>query len=106
MAHPARKISDEGIESARTSQALKEFVGRDRESREDRLSIWWISVMMGMVFLTLVLLMIRVQSSAPKNIHPTESAWYCQALPLFKILTQDSGSVLLPTCHTAVTLLP
>lgn len=68
----------------------------------DRVTIWLVSVGMVVVFLILVLFMLQVEFSRPKNTHPTESAWYCHALPLFKILSQDrSGSVLLLTCHTA-----
>lgn len=69
----------------------------------DRIAIWLVSVGMVVVFLILVLFMLQVEFSRPKNTYPTESAWYCQALPLFKILSQDrSGSVLPPTCHTAL----
>jgi hypothetical protein len=107
MANPARKISDEGIDSVIASQALNELVRREHQSRQDRGSIWLVIVMMVMVFLILVLFEIQVLISRPKNEHPTESAWYCHALPLFKILSRDRpGSVLPPTCHTAVTLLP
>jgi hypothetical protein len=54
---------------------------------------------MVVIFLILVLFMLLIEFSRPKNTHPTESAWYCHALPLFKILSQDrSGSVLPPTC--------
>jgi hypothetical protein len=109
MACPAGEISDEGIESAKTSQALEEFFRRERQSREDRFSIWWVSVGMVMVFLILVSLLIQVLLSGPttQNRYPTESAWYHYTLPLFKILSRDGpGSVLPPICHTAVTLLP
>ncbi|HJT19073.1 MAG TPA: hypothetical protein VJ746_01305 [Nitrospira sp.] len=109
MVYSARKGSDEGIEShfAKTHEALNERFRQERRSREDRISIWWIGVMMAMVFLILVFLMNRVLSSMPKNNHPTESAFYCEALPLFDVLGPDrSGSVLLPACYTAVTLLP
>ena len=69
----------------------------------DRLSIWLVSVGMVLVFLILILFMIQVEISRPKNTHPTESAWYCYTLPSFKILNRDrSGSVLPPTCHTAL----
>lgn len=85
MAYPAREISEEGIESAETSQALKEFIWRERQSREDRVSIWWVSIEMVMIFLILVLLLIQVVFSGPKNRHPPESAWYHHALPLFNI---------------------
>lgn len=107
MAYPAREISDEGIESPKTSQALKDFFRRERQSQEDRLSIWWVSVGMAMVFLILVSLLIQVVFSGPKNRHPTESAWYHHALPLFQILSRDRpGSILPSICPTAVTLLP
>jgi hypothetical protein len=107
MATPAREISNQGIESAKTSQALKEFFRRERQSREDQVSIRWIGVMMGMVFLILVLLMIQILSSGPKNTHPTESAFYCHSLPLLKILTRDRpNSVLTSSCHIALSLLP
>jgi hypothetical protein len=107
MLFRARETSHEGIESANTSQALKEFIRQERESREDHVSICWISIMMVMMFLILVLLMIEFHLAAPKNRHPTESAFYCHALPLFNVLTRDRlGSVLPPTCHSAVTLLP
>jgi hypothetical protein len=107
MAYPAREISNEEIESARTSQALKEFFRQERQSREDCVSIWWVSVGMVMVYLILVLLLIQILFSGPKNRHPTESAWYRYALPLFTILSQDRpGSVLPPTYHIADTLLP
>lgn len=94
------------IESAKTSQALKEFCGRERQSREDRVSIWWVSVEMGILLLILVVLLIRAQFARPKNSHPTESAWYRHALPLFKILSEDRLGSVLPICHAAVTLLP
>lgn len=101
MAYLAGKISDEGIESLSASQALKELLRRERLSREDRVSTWWVSVMMVMVFLVLVLFLIHVSISTPKNRHPTESAWYCHTLPLVNILSGDRpGSILLPTCHT------
>jgi len=102
MAYPARKKSDEGIESpiAKTDEALNEGVRRERLSRADRVSIWWISVMMVMVFLILVLFMIQVLFSKPKSRYPTESAWYCHDLPLFNILSRDRPDSVLPsTCH-------
>jgi hypothetical protein len=103
MAYPAREISNEEIESAKTGKALKEFFRRERQSQEDRVSIWWVSVGMVMVFLILGLLLIQVLFVAPKNRHPTESAWYCHALPLFEILSRDRpGSNLPQNCHTAV----
>ena len=107
MAYPAREISNEGIESAKTSQALEEFLWRERQSREDRVSIWWISVGMVLVFLILVSLLIQVLFSGPKNRHPTESAWYHHSLPPLEILSRDRpGSVLPKIGRTAVTLLP
>ncbi len=67
----------------------------------DRITIWLVSLGMVVVFLILVLFMLQVEFSRPKNTHPTESAWYCHTLSLFKILSQDrSGSVLRPTCRT------
>ena len=75
MVYAVREISEE-IESAKTSEALKEFLRRERQSQEDRVSIWWVSVGMVMVFLILGLLLIQVVFVTPKNTHPTESAWY------------------------------
>ena len=107
MAYPGREIFHEGTESARTSQALGEFSQRERQFREDRVAIWWVSVGMVTTFLVLVLVLIEVFASGPKNSHPTESAWYCHALPPFNILSLNlSGSILAPTCYTAVTVLP
>ncbi len=103
MAYPARKITDEGTQSAiaKTHEAPNERVRRERLSRDDRISTWWIGVMMVMVFLILVLFLIQVLFSKPQNTYPTESAWYCHDLPLFEILSRDRpGSVLPPTCHT------
>jgi hypothetical protein len=72
-------------------------------SLTDRVSIWLLSLGMVLVFLILVLFLIQVVSSRPKNTHPTESAWYCYMLPLFKVLSQDrSRSVLPSTCHTSL----
>jgi hypothetical protein len=103
MTNPARKISDEEIDSLIMSQALNELFQRERQSREDRVSIWLVSVGMVIAFLILVLFMIQIVFSRPKNTHPTESAWYCHALPLVNILSRDSsGSVLPPTCHPAL----
>ena len=102
MTNPARKISDEGIDSLIMSQALNELFQRERQSREDRISIWLVSLGMVIAFLILVLFMIQIVFSRPKNTHPTESAWYCYSLPLVNILSRDSsGSVLPSTCHTA-----
>lgn len=107
MANPARKKSDEGIESPSASQALNELFRRECQSRKDRVTIWWVSVGMVTVFLILVLLIIQDIISGPKNRNPTESTWYCHALPFFNILSRERpGSFLLPTCHTAVTVLP
>lgn len=107
MACPARELPDKGIESAKTSRALEEFFRRERQSREDRVSIWWVSVGMVMAFLLLVSLLIQVSFSGPKNRNPTESAWYHHALPPFKILSRARlGSVLPPICHTALSFLP
>jgi hypothetical protein len=95
MACPSREVSHEGVESAKTSRALEEFLWRERQVREDRISIWWISVGMVLVFLILISLLIQVLFSGPKNIHPPESAWYHHALPLLEILGRDyPGSVL------------
>jgi hypothetical protein len=103
MTHPARQLSDEEIDSLAASQALNELFQREHRSREDRVSIWIVSLGMVMFFLILVLFMIQVVFFRPKNTHPTESAWYCQSLPLFSILTRHrSGSVLPPSCRTAV----
>lgn len=102
MAYPARKKSEEGIESptAKTDEALNEGVRREHLYRADRVSIWWISVMMVMVFLILVLFMIQVLFSKPKSRYPTESAWYCHDLPLINIFSRDRpGSVLPPPSH-------
>jgi hypothetical protein len=106
MANPARKISDEGIDSLIASQALNELFRREHQSREDRGSIWLVIVMMIMVFLILVLFEIEVLISKPKNEHPIESAWYRHALPLFKIVSRDRPSSVLPPTQTTVTLLP
>jgi hypothetical protein len=81
-----------------------ERFGRDRPSRDDRVSLWWFSVMMVMFFLILVIFLMQAFLSKPANKHPTESAWYCHALPLFNILSQErSGSVLPLPCHTRFT---
>jgi len=100
MTNPARKISDEGIDSLIASQALNELFQQERQSREDRVSIWLVGVGMVIAFLILVLFMIQIEFSRPNNTHPTESAWYRHTLPLVQILSRDrSGSVLSPTCH-------
>jgi hypothetical protein len=108
MANPAREVSsNQVIESVKTGRTLEERFPRKHQSRGDRVLIWWISVGMVMVFLILGLLLIQVLVSGPQNRTPTESAWYCHALPLINILSRDlSGSILAPTCHTAVTPLP
>ena len=105
MAYPAREVSsNEGIESVESGWTLEERFRRKHRSRGDGVLIWWISVGMVMVFLILGLLLIQVLVSGPQNRTPTESAWYCHPLPLINILSRDlSGSVLAPTCHTAVT---
>ena len=103
MADPASNRADERIErlSAKTDEALNERVRRARLPRADRVSTWWISVMMVVVFLILVLFLIQVLVSKPKSRYPTESAWYCHDLPLVNILSGDRpGSVLPPPCHT------
>jgi len=101
MACPASKMSDEGSESlnAKTHGVLNERVPRERQSREDRVLTWWVSVMMAMVFLILVLFLVQVIFSGPKNRHPTESAWYCNPLPLFKILSRDRLIPVFPPSH-------
>ena len=86
---------------AKTDEALNEGVRRARLSRADRVSTWWISVMMVVVFLILLLFLIQVLVSKPKSRYPTESAWYCYDLPLVNILSGDHpGSVLPPPCDT------
>jgi hypothetical protein len=100
MTKPERNISDEGIDSLMASQALNELFLRERQYQGDRVSIWLVSVGMVMFFLILLLFMIQVVFSRPNNTHPTESAWYCQRLPLFTILSHRSGSILPLTCHT------
>jgi len=103
MADPASNRADEGMERlrAKTDEALNEGVRRERLSRADRVSTWWVSVMMVVVFLILVFFLIQVTFSKPQNRYPSESAWYCHALPLVNILSRDHpGSVLPPTCHT------
>jgi len=58
---------------------------------------------MAVFFLILVLFMAQIVFSKPHNTHPTESAWYCQTVPLFEILGRDrSASVLSSTCRTAL----
>ena len=94
-ANPARKISDKEIDSLIGTQGQDKPSRRDSEFRKDSIAIWFLSVMMAMAFLMVVLLGIQGRSSRPKNATPTESAWYRQALPLFKILSRDrSGSIL------------
>lgn len=78
------------------SQAQDKPSRRERELQKDRIAIWLLSVMMAMVFLMIVLLAIEVRVSRPKNAHPTESAWYRQALPLFKILSPGGSGSILP----------
>ena len=77
---------------------------RDRESRADSVSTWWLSAMMIMVFIILVAFLIQVMFSKPEHRTPIESAWYCHALPLINILTPEHpGSVLPLPCHTLFT---
>jgi hypothetical protein len=95
-ANPARKISDKQIDTLIGSQGQNKPSGREREFRKDRIAIWFLSVMMAMTFLMVVLLGIQVRISRPKNATPTESAWYRQALPLFKILSRDRPGSILP----------
>ncbi|WHZ13615.1 MAG: hypothetical protein OJF52_000448 [Nitrospira sp.] len=89
MTNSARKISDEGIDSLIASQALNELFQQERQSREDRVSIWLVSLGMVIAFLILVLFMIQIVFSRPNNTHPTESAWYRHALPPVKIHSRD-----------------
>jgi hypothetical protein len=104
MAYRSRDVSYEEIESEKTSQALKQFFRRERQSQDDRASIWFVSAGMLTVLVILVLLIIQVFVSGRKNTHPTESAWY-HAIPLFKILSADSpGSDVPSTCHTPLLL--
>jgi len=105
MAYPARKKSDEGIESpiAKTDEALNEGVRRERLSRADRVSIWWISVMMVMVFLILVLFMIQVLFSSRKadiQLKAPGTATLCPS-SLFSV-----GTGLNPFFHRPATLKP
>lgn len=107
MAYATGEISDEGIDSAKTSQALREFLWREHQLRENRVSIWWIGIEMAMIFLVLILLLFQVIFSGPRNAHPPESAWYRHAAPLFKILGRDRhGSVLVPVGDFSVTFPP
>jgi hypothetical protein len=70
-------------------------------SLTDRVSIWFLSLGMVLVFLILVLFLIQVVSSRPKNTHPTESAWYCYTLPHFKIVSRDRPAPILSrTCRS------
>lgn len=83
---------------------MHELFRQERQAREDRVSMWLVSVGMAVFFLILVLFMVQIVFSKPHNTHPTESAWYCQAVPLFDILGGNrSGSVFSPTCRTALT---
>ena len=103
MADPASHRAEERIERplAKTDEVLNERVRRARLSRADRVSTWWISVMMVVVFLILLLFLIQVTFSKPQNRYPSESAWYCHDLPLVNILSGDRpGSILPPPCHT------
>jgi hypothetical protein len=95
-ANRARKTSDKEIDSLIGSQAQDKPSRQEREFRKDRIAIWLLSVMMAMAFLMVVLLGIQVRSSRPKNATPTESAWYRHALPVFKILSPDRPTSILP----------
>lgn len=95
-ANPPRKISNKEIDTLLGSQTQDKPFRQEREFRKDRIAIWFLSVMMAMAFLMVVLLGIQVRISRPKNATPTESAWYRQALPLFKILSRDRPGSLLP----------
>jgi len=95
-ANRARKILDKEIDTLIGSQAQDKPSRGEREFRKDRIAIWFLSVMMAMAFLMVVLLAIQVRISRPKNATPTESAWYRQALPLFKILSRDRPGSILP----------
>jgi len=89
------------IYSDRDENFRRNREARDRQSREDGVSTWCLSVMMAMVFLILVMFLIEVMFSKPEHRTPIESAWYCHALPLFNILGPERpGSVLPLPCHT------
>lgn len=81
MAHSVREVSDLEIDSEKTSRALKAFFRRERQSQDDRASIWLVSA--GMLTILIVLLTILVLFSRPKNTHLSDSAWF-PPIPLFK----------------------
>ncbi|HKT35937.1 MAG TPA: hypothetical protein VJR03_14010 [Nitrospira sp.] len=76
MANSSRNILDAATDNLTSSQGLNQLIQRERESEADRISIWWVSIGMIMVFLSLGLLMVQVELSKPKTSHPIESAWY------------------------------
>ena len=76
MVSSSKKISDAEIENQISSRASNQLVWQERESKADRISIWWVSIGMIMVLLTLGLLMVQVELTKPKTSHPIESAWY------------------------------
>ena len=76
MASSSRQISNAEIDTLTSAQALNQLNSRERESNADFISIWWVSIGMIMVFLTLVLLLIQAELSKPKISNPIESAWY------------------------------
>ena len=104
MAHPIRKILDERIESLDARQELNELFRR-KCHRDDLVSVWWVSLGMATFLLILVFLLIHDSFSWPKNRNPTESTWYCQALPLFSVLSQDRRYSPLPATCRHLTLL-
>ncbi|WP_447859318.1 hypothetical protein [Nitrospira calida] len=107
MVSPSEEICfGEGLDCAKTSRALKEFIRRERQSREDLVSIWWVGIEMAMIVLFLVLLLIQVVFSGPKNRHPPESAWYRYALPFFQILDRGNPTSVPPSICPAVTAIP
>jgi len=106
MAHPVTNISDERIESLDASQAANDIFQRKCQSRDELVSIWWVSLGMATFFLILIFLLIHDSFYWPKNRNPTESTWYCQALPLFSVLSQDRRYSLLPATCRHLTLLP
>ncbi|WHZ22623.1 MAG: hypothetical protein OJF47_001735 [Nitrospira sp.] len=91
MTTPTVKISEEEIDNLLASQALKELFQQERQSRDDRVSIWLVGVGMFIAFLILVLFMIQIEFSRPNNTTPTESAWYRHSLPPVDILSRERG---------------
>ena len=81
MAHSVREVSDLDIDSEKTSRALNAFFRRERQTQDDRASIWLVSA--GMLTILIVLLTILVLFSRPKNTHLSDSVWF-HTLPLFK----------------------